>query len=87
MLGGVQLMNKRPLEGHFASLLLWGGLVEPSCLAHTKHLCLTSLSEALLWGDLDQGPVDADDLASLSMVFLILSPHGSHFRAFYQSLC
>lgn len=73
MLGGVQLMNKWPLEDHSASLLLWGGLVEPSCLAHTKHLCLTSLSEALLWEDLDQGSIEADDLGSLSLVFLILA--------------
>lgn len=73
MLGGVQLMNKWPLEDHSASLFLWGGLVESSRLAHTKHLCLMSLSEALLWGVLDQGPIDADDVASLSPVCLILA--------------
>lgn len=83
-------MNKRPLEYHSASLLLSGGLVESSRLAHinlTKHFCLTALSEALLWGDLYQGPIDADGLASLSPVFLILAVASSHFRAFCESLC
>lgn len=76
MLGGIQLMNKRPLEDHSACLVLWEGLLESSCLAHinlTKHFCLMSLSEALLWGNLYQGPIDADDLASLSLAFLILA--------------
>lgn len=63
------------------------GGVQPPCSYQPYQTFLSSvLSGALLWGDGYQGPIDADDLVSLSLVFLIPALPAVT-SGFYASLC